>query len=252
MKQSERYKKMENPVGKPSSGASVIARLENVSKKYKAGDTTIYALKDASYSFQSHALTLILGPSGSGKTTLLSILGSVIYPSSGEIWIKEQHINKLNQKKLAGIRLKNIGFVFQYFNLIAPLNALENVMQPLILSGLGKRKSKQLAEEALERVNMSDRKNNLPKELSGGQQQRVAIARALVNDPPIILCDEPTASLDQASIKSVMQRLKSLSDEGRAVIIVTHDHRLKSYADAIVYIENGELTDEPNETEVFH
>ncbi len=226
-----------------------VALLEHVSKEYKMGDTTINALKDVSYTFRKNELTLILGPSGSGKTTLLSILGSVIYPTSGKVSVNGQTINKLKQNALSDLRLHNIGFVFQYFNLISPLNAVENVMQPLLLLGKGKREARALAEEALVKLNMGDRLKSLPKNLSGGQQQRVAIARALINDPSLILCDEPTASLEVASFKAVMGRLKSLSEEGRSVVVVTHDTRLKAYADKIIYIENGEMADEPPESE---
>ena len=226
-----------------------VAKLENVSKEYKMGDTVIKALSEASYTFQKGKLILILGPSGSGKTTLLSILGSVVYPTAGKIWINGQLVNDLNQSQLANLRLHNIGFVFQYFNLIMPLNALENVMHPLLLLGKSKQEATSLAEEALARVNMSDRKKSLPRNLSGGQQQRVAIARALINDPSLILCDEPTASLEQSSLKSVMEKLKDLAKEGRSVVVVTHDTRLKTYADEIVYIENGKITDLPPEDE---
>lgn len=230
-----------------NNGDKPVARLEKVSKKYKMGDTIITALNDVSYSFYKNELILILGPSGSGKTTLLSILGSVIYPTSGTVEIGGELINNMKQKQLSDLRLHNIGFVFQYFNLIAPLNALENVMQPLLLLGRSKQEAKKKAEEALDNLNMSDRKRNLPKNLSGGQQQRVAIARALINDPSIVLCDEPTASLEQASLESVMGKLKNLSKEGRCVIVVTHDHRLKEYADKIIYLENGEMADEPSD-----
>lgn len=222
-----------------------VALLENISKEYTVGGTTIEALKKVNYSFYRNELTLILGPSGSGKTTLLSVLGSVIYPSTGKVWINGKLINDLTQNELADLRLNNIGFVFQSFNLIAPLNALENVMHPLILMGKSRREAEKTANAALEKVNMTDRKFNLPKNLSGGQQQRVAIARALVNDPPIILCDEPTASLDISSVRSVMEWLRMLSKEGRSVIVVTHDHRLKAYADNIIYIDNGEIADLP-------
>jgi len=224
-----------------------VAVLENVTKEYKMGDTIITALKDATHSFYKGELTLILGPSGSGKTTMLSILGSVIYPTSGKVWINGIYINDLKQKRLASLRLNNIGFVFQYFNLIAPLNALENVMYPLLLQGVSKSEASERAGEALEKLRMDDRKKNLPRNLSGGQQQRVAIARALINDPSLILCDEPTASLEQASFDAVMGRLKSLAEEGRSVIVVTHDQRLKAYADNIIYIENGRIADLPED-----
>ena len=234
--------------GNPSN--NVIAQLENAGKTYKTGDTTITALNPTTYSFEKNKLTLILGPSGSGKTTLLSILGSVIYPSEGKVTINGKTTGELSQKELADLRLHNIGFVFQYFNLISPLNVLENVMQPLILMGVDKETAKDEALKALEKVNMTDRAGSLPKNLSGGQQQRVAIARALVTDPPIVLCDEPTASLDHESVKSVLERLKKLSQENRAVIVVTHDERLKAYADEIVYIQNGEISEIQKESKL--
>lgn len=226
-----------------------VAILENVSKEYKMGDTLITALKDATHSFYKGELTLILGPSGSGKTTMLSILGSVIYPERGKVWINNQLVNGLNQKELAHLRLNNIGFVFQYFNLIAPLNALENVMYPLLLQGMSKTEARKHAEVALEKLKMEDRKYSLPRNLSGGQQQRVAIARALISDPSLILCDEPTASLEKASFKSVMERLHTLAREGRSVVVVTHDQRLNEYADNIIYIENGKIADLPEDLE---
>lgn len=239
----------ETKSNKTVSDKEPVAILENVTKDYKMGDTIISALKDASHEFYKGELTLILGPSGSGKTTMLSLLGSVIYPTSGKVWIKGKEVNKLKQKELADLRLRNIGFVFQYFNLIAPLNAVENVSYPLLLAGKSKNEATSLAEDALERLKMGDRKKNLPRNLSGGQQQRVAIARALITDPSLILCDEPTASLEQKSLETVMDRLKELAKEGKAVIVVTHDHRLKSYADNIIYIENGQISDLPEEVE---
>jgi putative ABC transport system ATP-binding protein len=197
-------------------------------------------------------LTLIIGPSGSGKTTLLSLLGCVIFPTTGEVYIDNLLVNNLSDKELARVRLKNIGFVFQNFNLLAPLNVLENVMHPLRLSGTGKKEAKLKAEEALKKVNMEDRVKSLPKNLSGGQQQRVAIARALVTEPSIMLCDEPTASLDVRSVGIVMEELKMLSDSGKAVIVVTHDLRLKPFADRIIYVNNGIASDKPSEDEIFH
>jgi putative ABC transport system ATP-binding protein len=162
----------------------IVASVFNASKQYKTGDTVITALQPSSCEFRKNELTLIIGPSGSGKTTLLSLLGCVIFPSTGEVTICDQVINGLNQNQLAKVRLQNIGFVFQSFNLLAPLNALENVMQPLLLLGISRKEARQRATEALRKVSMEDRMYNLPKMLSGGQQQRVAIARALVTNPP--------------------------------------------------------------------
>jgi putative ABC transport system ATP-binding protein len=228
------------------------ASLKGAGKEYKTGDTVITALHPTTFEFRKKELTLIIGPSGSGKTTLLSLLGCVIFPTNGEVYIDNLLVNNLSNKELANVRLKNIGFVFQNFNLLAPLNVLENVMQPLRLYGIGKQEAKNKAEEALKKVNMENRTKSLPKNLSGGEQQRVAIARALVTNPSIMLCDEPTASLDIKSVAIVMEELKMLSDSGKAVIVVTHDLRLKAFADRIIYVNNGIASDTPSEEEIFH
>ncbi len=230
----------------------IAASVRGASKEYKTGDTVITALQPTTFDFRKKELTLIIGPSGSGKTTLLSLLGCVIFPTTGEVYIDNRLVNNLSDKELARVRLKNIGFVFQNFNLLAPLNVLENVMQPLILSGAGKKEARIKAEEALSKVNMESRMKSLPKNLSGGQQQRVAIARALVTEPSLILCDEPTASLDINSVGIVMEELKMLSDSGKSVIVVTHDLRLKPFADRIIYVNNGIASDKPSEDEIFH
>ncbi len=222
-----------------------VASIRNASKQYKMGDTVITALAESTLDFHSHELTLILGPSGSGKTTLLSLLGCVIYPTTGEVYVMDQNIGKLKEKELSRIRLNNIGFVFQGFNLIQPLTAMENVMMPLTLQGESRRKAKEKAMKALETVDMLSRMNNLPNALSGGQRQRTAIARALVTNPPILLCDEPTASIDSKSAGKVMEELKTLSKQGKSVIVVTHDTRLIKYADRIIYLSEGRTSETP-------
>lgn len=219
-----------------------IVKLKGVKKVYQTGDTTITALDTTDVHFETNKLTLIMGPSGSGKTTLLSILGCVIYPTEGQVFYKDQEVTKLKENALAELRLQQIGFVFQQFNLIEPLTALENVMQPLILQGISKSEARERATQALDEVNMSDRLHNLPKKLSGGQKQRVAIARALVTDPAMILCDEPTASLDAKSAGVIMEELQALAKRGKAVIIVTHDLRLRKFADRIIYVEEGKVS----------
>ncbi len=230
----------------------VAARIVKAGKEYKTGDTTIVALKPSTVEFRKGEVTLIFGPSGSGKTTLLSLLGCVIYPSMGEVWLGNVCVSKLSEKKLAEIRLNKIGFVFQGFNLLAPLNGLDNVMQPLILKGESRAEARKKAIEIIEKFDMHDRMKNLPKNLSGGQQQRIAVARALVSNPELILCDEPTASLDQKSAVVVMDMLKALSRENRAVIIVTHDTRLKRYADRTIYVEEGDISDTPFDASFDH
>lgn len=219
-----------------------IVRVENVKKTYQSGDTLVTALDTSTETFNKGELTLIMGPSGSGKTTLLSLVGCVIYPTAGEVFLNNIQVNTLTENELAKIRLHTIGFVFQQFNLIEPLTALENVMQPLLLQGYTTKNAKNKAIVALDKVNLSDRKNNLPKKLSGGQKQRVAIARALVTNPEIILCDEPTASLDAKSGATIMEELKQLAHQNKAVIIVTHDLRLRKFADRIIYVEEGKIS----------
>lgn len=219
-----------------------IVTLTNVKKVYKTGDTTITALDTTSISFDTQKLTLIMGPSGSGKTTLLSILGCVIYPTEGEVFYRDKNVTKLNESELAALRLHEIGFVFQQFNLIEPLTALENVMQPMILQKVPQKEARERAIKALQEVGLEQRMHNLPKKLSGGQKQRVAIARALVTNPNIILCDEPTASLDAKSAEAIMKELKQLAQSGKAVIIVTHDLRLRKFADRVIYVEEGKVS----------
>jgi putative ABC transport system ATP-binding protein len=228
----------------------VIAKVVNAGKEYNAGDTKITALKASSVELKAGELLLIIGPSGSGKTTLLSLFGCVIYPSFGEVWIDDVKVNDLSESKLAELRLVKIGFIFQRFNLIAPLSALENVMMPLILQGVSDKEAKEKAVAALEKVGMGDRMKNLSNDLSGGQQQRVAIARALVTNPAMMLCDEPTASLDMESAGIVMKELKDLAKQGKAVAVVTHDARLRPFADRIVYVLDGAITDTPVEEEI--
>lgn len=227
----------------------VAAKIIGAGKQYKTGDTTVVALEPSTTEFRKGELTLIVGPSGSGKTTLLSLLGCVVYPSAGEVWLGEHCVSRLPESELAKIRLSKIGFVFQGFNLLEPLTALENVMHPLILKGKPRAEAKRKALEIIGKFDMSDRMRNLPKNLSGGQQQRIAIARALITDPEMLLCDEPTASLDHKSARLVMDMLKSLSHENRAVIIVTHDMRLKRYADRTIYVSEGKISDMPFESD---
>lgn len=230
---------------------SVIASLKDAKKVYKTGDTIITALDSTTLDIHCGELTLVLGPSGSGKTTLISLIGCVIYPTEGQVFVDGEEVTNFNEKRFASIRLNKVGFVFQHFNLIQPLTALENVMQPLLLKKEEPHKAMEKAKAVLKQVGMSDRKNHLPKRLSGGQKQRVAIARALVSDAPILLCDEPTASLDARSAATVMQDLKDLAKSGKAVIVVTHDLRLRQYADRIIYVEEGKVSDKPKDESVY-
>lgn len=220
----------------------VIVRLKQVEKVYPSGDGSVTALEQTSMTFSTGELTLIMGPSGSGKTTLLSILGCVIYPTSGEVYYGDQNVAKLTENQLADLRLREIGFVFQQFNLLDPLTALENAMQPLLLRGVARSKAKEQAGQLLDEMGLSNRKNSLSTKLSGGQKQRVAVARALVSNPRMILCDEPTASLDAKSAGLVMEELLKLANQGKAVVVVSHDLRLRKYADRVIYVEEGRIS----------
>ncbi len=229
----------------------MIAKLEHVSKEYKVGDQRLIALQETDLVVNQGELLLIIGPSGSGKTTLLSLLGCVIYPSTGKLWVNDQLINEMNENQLARLRLHSIGFVFQNFNLLAPLNGEQNVLMPLQLRAENYRTAMEKVNHALELVGMTDRRKSLPRELSGGQQQRIAIARALVTDPKLVLCDEPTASLDKDSMVVVMKELRSLADKGKAVAVVTHDPRLQEYAHRIVEVNNGVVTEVESSKDLF-
>lgn len=229
----------------------IVASLKDAKKEYKSGDTLVIALASSTIDIFSNELTLIMGPSGSGKTTLLSLLGSVIYPTSGDVIIDKEIVSNFPENKLAEIRLSKIGFVFQQFNLLQPLTSLENVLQPLVLQKTERKAAVSRAKESLRKVDMADKMNSLPKNLSGGQKQRVAIARALVTDPPILLCDEPTASLDAKSAAFVMEELRSLATGGKAVVVVTHDLRLRKYADRVIYVEEGIISDKLNNEEDY-
>jgi putative ABC transport system ATP-binding protein len=219
----------------------MLAHLNQVDKIYSTQASRTVALDKTTLTINERELVLILGPSGSGKSTLLSLLGCLIYPTSGSLHVDGQDVSILNQRSLASLRLRSIGFVFQNFNLFSPLTAEENVLIPLQLLKVGAIEAHKRALEALRLVGMEDKRRSLPKRLSGGEQQRIAIARALVSSPKMILCDEPTASLDKASLEIVMNKLKSLSISGKAVAVVTHDPRLRKYADRVIELKNGSI-----------
>jgi len=220
---------------------AVVAELIGASKRYKAAGGDIVALDRTDLKIHRGELLLIIGPSGSGKTTLLSLLGCVLYPTEGCVCINGINTRDLNDRQMAELRRKAVGFVFQNFNLIAPLSAEENIMTPLFLAKTPREILRKKVEAALSLVGLSNRRKSLPKQLSGGEQQRVAIARALVSDPPIILCDEPTAALDGKSIEIILQELRKLADAGKAVAVVTHDMRLAAYADRTIHLEDGRI-----------
>ena len=229
-----------------------LLRAENLTKSYRMGRRVVPVLRKVSFEVEESDFLALRGASGAGKSTLLHLLGGLDTVDEGEIWFRGQNLTTLPPRLMAEFRNKNIGFVFQGYNLIAPLNALQNVMLPLELMNVPAKEAKEKAILALKKVTMEDRMKNLPRALSGGQQQRVAIARALVSNPSLILCDEPTASLDPSSVDIVMGELKSLVSANKCVVIVTHDMRLRPYADRIVYVDNGNVLTEEPKSEYAH
>jgi len=218
--------------------------VERVSVAYGIGSGRVQALSDVSLSF-GPGLTLVQGHSGSGKTTLLSILGCILRPDSGRVWVMDQDITKYSEGVLSSIRRSYVGYVFQAFRLFRALSALENVTLSLALSGWGKREARCRAEASLENLGLFAKRHRLPKELSGGEKQRVAIARALVCDPPIVLADEPTASLDSTAGEQIANILQDLaSKESRLVVVVSHDARWRDYSNRTLWMSDGRLVNE--------
>ena len=219
-----------------------LARLVNAGKIYGSGEHAIAALSQATLDIHPGEVTLIEGPSGSGKTTLISILGLLLKPTSGEVWIEGRNVAGLTERDLPGLRARNFGFVFQGFNLFPALTALENVAMAIQMKNPKVKDARSEAVRLLDLVGMSSRAHHVPADLSGGQKQRVAIARALGGNPPIIVGDEPTAALDTKTALSVMELLRELaSAHGRAVVVVTHDPRLERFADRVVRVEDGRI-----------
>ena len=216
-----------------------LIELENVGKTFKMGQVDVHALNGVSLRINQGDSLSIMGPSGSGKTTLLHVIGCLQNPSSGRYSLNSQKVEKLNQFQLARIRNLNIGFVFQVFNLLPRFTALENVELPLIYNRISPRRRRKLAEEVLAEVGLSERMHHRPSQLSGGEQQRVAIARALVNNPSIILADEPTGNLDSESGKMIIDILLELNRNGKTLIIVTHEHSIAERAGRIVKLLDG-------------
>lgn len=217
---------------------------KNLTKYYAMGDNTVKALDGVTLKIPKGAFVAIIGPSGSGKSTLMNQLGCLDVPTSGEYHLDGIEVSTMNDNQLAEIRNRKIGFVFQGFNLINKLTALENVELPLIYAGMGGRQRKAKATEALEKVGLGDRMHHFPAELSGGQQQRVAIARALVTDPPLILGDEPTGNLDSHSGQEIMDLFKSLHRNGNTIVIITHDNHIAVQAQRVIRILDGKIVED--------
>ena len=219
---------------------SPLISLNQVCKSFTKGKETIEIFRDLNLSIVSSEFTVIMGPSGSGKTTLLNLLGGIDYPTSGDIIFDGQKINLLSESKLSSWRAKNIGIIFQSYNLMPMLSALKNVELPLYLTSLNSKKRREKALNALELVGLSDRFKHTPNELSGGQQQRVAIARAIVANPKLLLCDEPTGDLDRSTADEILKILSLLnSDYGKTIIMVTHDAIAAQTAKKTLHLDKG-------------
>jgi len=224
-----------------------LLQLKNITKSYASGATKFDALKDVSLNIKSGVFVSITGPSGSGKSTLMHIIGLLDNPSAGEVLLEGKNISNFDETQLSAIRNKILGFVFQQFNLLPKTSSLENVMLPLLYSDVHLSLREKLALEMLKKVNLEDKAKNFPSQLSGGEQQRVAIARALVNNPKIILADEPTGNLDSRSGREIMDLLHQLNrKEKRTVVLVTHDQELARDADMILIVKDGKITQKKN------
>ena len=222
----------------------MILNLSHIYKDYQQEKLVVPVLKDVSFSVEKGEYVAIMGPSGSGKTTLMNIIGCLDLPTSGSYELSGDDVMKYGDRQLADVRLKHIGFVFQGFHLMPRESALENVALPLIYAGVRKTDRIKRAKAALERVGLADRVDFKPTQLSGGQKQRVAIARAMVNDPEILLADEPTGALDSRSGNQIMELFSRLNEEGVTIIMITHDEKIASNAQRIIRIIDGEVSDE--------
>jgi putative ABC transport system ATP-binding protein len=216
-----------------------LIEMRGLSKVYRMGGGEVYALRDISLDVAEGEFLAIVGPSGSGKSTLMNIIGCLDTPTSGRYLLGGEDVSGLSEKRLTRIRNREIGFIFQSFNLIGSQNALENVELPLLYRGVDRAERRRLAEEALRKVGLAGRMTHRPAQMSGGQQQRVAIARAIAAKPPIILADEPTGNLDSKSGAEIMRILHSLGDAGRTVVLITHDDGIAREADRIVRLSDG-------------
>ncbi|HEY3716497.1 MAG TPA: ABC transporter ATP-binding protein [Jatrophihabitantaceae bacterium] len=222
---------------------SPVIELDDVRKVYRTGDIAVEALRGVSLSIGQGEYVAIMGPSGSGKSTLMHILGCLDVPTSGRYWLAGEDVSTMDEIDLAEVRNQRIGFVFQQFNLLPSLSALRNVEVPLSYAGVPREIRRQQARTALERVGLGDRVQHRPGELSGGQQQRVAVARALVTDPALVLADEPTGNLDSASTEDVLRLFAELHDQGRTVVLITHEREVAERAARVINIRDGAIAE---------
>jgi putative ABC transport system ATP-binding protein len=222
-----------------------ILETQRVSKRYQMGEVTVNALESVDFGVEEGEFVAIMGPSGSGKSTLLHLLGGLDGPSDGEVTLAGKPLSRLNDREITLIRRRNVGFIFQFFNLLPTLTAEENIALPLVIDGQNTKQHQEKIDRLLELVGLSERRHHKPDQLSGGQQQRVAIARAFVTDPAIVLADEPTGNLDSKTGEEILTLLRRSCDElGQTVVVVTHDARAASFADRVVFLMDGHVVDQ--------
>jgi putative ABC transport system ATP-binding protein len=234
--------------------SDLIIRTDQLCKDYVLGAETVRAVRGVDLEIARGEFVAVMGPSGSGKSTFMNMIGCLDTPTSGRYWLNSQLVSELSDDQLARVRNKEIGFVFQTFNLLPRATALHNVELPLIYAGVGAKERRRRAEEKLEMVGLADRMDHRPPELSGGQRQRVAVARALVNEPALLLADEPTGNLDSATGTEVMEQFRGLNEQGQTIVLVTHEHDIAEYARRQVHLRDGmiekDFLNEPAETTV--
>jgi putative ABC transport system ATP-binding protein len=228
----------------------IVILTHKLARHYELGAEVVRALNGVDIQIRKNEFVAIMGPSGSGKSTLMNLLGCLDTPSSGEYWLNSQKVSELNDDELARIRNKEIGFVFQTFNLLPRATALHNVELPLIYAGMPAKQRREQAANALEQVGLGDRMEHRPNELSGGQRQRVAIARALVNRPSILLADEPTGNLDSATSSDIMSVFENLHAAGQTIILITHEHDIAVHADRQIHLHDGKIAKDIQTTSV--
>src|SRR5437762_6317968 len=216
-----------------------LIRLQQISRRYQMGEETIHALREVSLEIQRGEYVAIMVPSGSGKSTMMNLIGCLDTPTSGEYILNEVQVSQMDDNQLAEVRNKEIGFIFQTFNLLPRSDALRNVELPLIYAGVGSEERRRIALEALKNVGLADRVHHKPNELSGGQRQRVSVARALVNNPSILLADEPTGNLDTATGNEIMGLFERLHKQGNTIVLVTHEHDIALHAHRVIHIRDG-------------
>jgi putative ABC transport system ATP-binding protein len=225
----------------PDVPRDAVIVTRNLQRDYDMGGEVVHALRGVDITIRKNEFVAVMGPSGSGKSTLMNLIGCLDSPTAGEYWLNGHRVSELDDDALARIRNKEIGFVFQTFNLLPRATALHNVELPLVYAGLGSRERRALSIEALDRVGLKDRMQHRPNELSGGQRQRVAIARALVNRPSILLADEPTGNLDSATSQEILGLFDGLHDEGQTIVLVTHEHDIAAHARRQVHLKDGRV-----------